>query len=528
MLSQSYSYVKILDIARNNYKALLKLCELLEKEGYWDKPKEILKQEIQVVLDMYIQAHLLHYARYCSVLSDDNLKFIFELSQYNLFQLSIDSNDMETLNHKMKKNIEAPPILLQLCGLRDIERQSGISGIFFDTFLNLLVCYAYATNTKGLHLTRYVHEYYSRVSSFLNITEKNERIVNEKYIFLKISSDDLESNFNTIQIGSEEFEPKIGIYSRKSESSKNSYDSVSLSNQDRVEKVETKVENQCVDETSLDREKEENLSNLLNELNSLVGLTNIKEEVNSLINLIKIRKLREEHNLPVIDMSFHMVFTGNPGTGKTTVARLISKIYKELGLLSKGNLVETDRSGLVAGYVGQTALKVKEVVESAIGGVLFIDEAYSLTNHDGQSDYGIEAVDTLVKLMEDHRDDLIVIVAGYKEEMKAFLRSNTGLISRFNRFMEFVDYRDEELIEILKVMALKAGYQLEEEALLMITSQLAQMSQTQKSKFGNARGIRNVFEKIIMNQANRIVLLEHKTVEELMKIVKEDVKFILD
>ena len=188
MLSQSYSYVKTLDTARNNYRVLQKLCELLEGEGYWEKPKEILKQEIQVVLDVYIQSHLLHYAKYCRVLTDENIKIIYELSHYHLFEFPFHLNNMEQMDLVMKKNVEAPPILVQLCGLRDVEHQSGISGIFFDTFLNLLVCYAYSTNTKGIHLTRYVHEYYSRVSHFLNITDKNERIVNEKYIFYKLKS----------------------------------------------------------------------------------------------------------------------------------------------------------------------------------------------------------------------------------------------------------------------------------------------------------------------------------------------------
>ncbi|MEG2775477.1 MAG: AAA family ATPase [Acetivibrio sp.] len=264
----------------------------------------------------------------------------------------------------------------------------------------------------------------------------------------------------------------------------------------------------------------------MEELNSLVGLSQVKEEINSLINLIKVRKLRASYHMPVMDMTYHMVFTGNPGTGKTTVARLVAKIYQELGILSKGNLVETDRSGLVAGYVGQTALKVKEVVERALGGVLFIDEAYSLNNNVA-NDFGGEAIDTLVKMMEDHRDNLVVIVAGYKEEMKSFLDSNTGLVSRFNKFISFEDYSVSELLDILKSMAEKAGVEFSEEALEYVEKQLTKLTKKAFRIFGNARGIRNSFEKIMVKQANRLVNLESPTKEQLSEINRKDVKGII-
>ena len=255
----------------------------------------------------------------------------------------------------------------------------------------------------------------------------------------------------------------------------------------------------------------------------MIGLDGVKEEVNSLINLIKVRKMREKFNMPVMDMSYHMVFTGNPGTGKTTVARIVAELYKELGLLSKGNLVETDRAGLVAGYVGQTAIKVTEIVEKAIGGVLFIDEAYSLTNNTSGNDFGNEAIDTLVKLMEDHRDDFVVIVAGYKKEMEGFLKANTGLVSRFNKFIEFKDYTEEELIDILKMMANKSAMKIDEEAISYVTKQLDKMTKAAKNRFGNARGIRNVFEKIITSQANRLVNYEDPTIDQLQQIIYDDV-----
>lgn len=270
-------------------------------------------------------------------------------------------------------------------------------------------------------------------------------------------------------------------------------------------------------------EQERQIKEILDELNSLVGLSDVKGEIQSLTNLIKIRKLREKMKMPVMDMSYHMVFTGNPGTGKTTVARIVGRIYKALGILSDGKMVETDRSGLVAGYVGQTAIKVHEIIEQAIGGVLFIDEAYSLVNPDVPNDFGSEAVDALVKLMEDHRDNLVIIVAGYTDEMKTFLKSNTGLISRFNKFINFPDYSMDELIDIMEVMADGAGLKIEEGAKELVLKQLGSMGQEEWEDFGNARGIRNMFEKIVTNQANRLVQTGTPTKEQLMTIVAQDV-----
>lgn len=276
-------------------------------------------------------------------------------------------------------------------------------------------------------------------------------------------------------------------------------------------------------ELQQEKERQARIDEILDNLNNLVGLGEVKTEINSLINVIKVRKMREIMKMPSMDMSYHMVFTGNPGTGKTTVARLVAKIYQELGILSKGTLIETDRSGLVAGYVGQTALKVKEVVESAIGGVLFIDEAYALSNQGNSNDFGGEVLDTLVKMMEDHRDDLVVIVAGYPKEMDAFLKANTGLISRFNRFISFEDYSVDELVEILQVMAKDAGLILQQEALELVRTQLEAKTPEEMETFGNARGIRNMFEKIVVNQANRIVLCEEPTEEILRTILPEDI-----
>ena len=271
---------------------------------------------------------------------------------------------------------------------------------------------------------------------------------------------------------------------------------------------------------------QESLEDLQKELDSFIGLTVIKDEVNKMIDWIKLNKLRQAQGLPTGDLSMHMVFSGNPGTGKTMVARLMSRIFKSLGVLSKGHLVEVDRSGLVAGYVGQTAIKTSEVIEKAMGGVLFIDEAYALTNRGGM-DYGQEAVDTLLKAMEDHRDDLVVIVAGYTQLMAEFVHSNPGLESRFNRFFYFPDYTVDEMTGIFRMRCEKSGYTLAEDALEPLQEILREESQDVDG-FGNARGVRNLFERAIAAQADRLAAgKEALTKDSLMCLRAEDLRAAL-
>ncbi len=264
----------------------------------------------------------------------------------------------------------------------------------------------------------------------------------------------------------------------------------------------------------------EKIEDLLAELDSYVGMDAIKAEVRSLINMVQVYKLRREHDLPTTDMSLHMVFSGNPGTGKTTVARIMARIYHSLDILSKGQLVEVDRSGLVAGYVGQTALKTQKVIEKAMGGVLFVDEAYAL-NGKSENDFGQEAIDTILKAMEDHRDDLVVIVAGYTELMDRFIHSNPGLESRFNRFLEFEDYTTEQMVAIFKMQCKKGCYVLAQGTEELVRDFIAEESAD--DSFGNARGVRNLFEHILVAQNNRLAKLEEVTRDDLMQIMPDDV-----
>lgn len=282
-----------------------------------------------------------------------------------------------------------------------------------------------------------------------------------------------------------------------------------LQNTNRTQSANTTESNQDVD--------------YLAELKSLIGLERVKHDVDSLRNLIKIQALRKQQGLPNTSVSYHCVFSGNPGTGKTTVARIVAGIYKELGILKKGHLVEVDRSKLVGEYVGQTAPKTNKVIDEALDGVLFIDEAYSLVGEG--SDYGAEAIATLLKRMEDDRDRLVVILAGYTNEIKEFINSNPGLKSRFNRYIQFDDYSAEELTEIFKRNLRKSRYKIKRDAFEELQNVIESAVVSRDKNFGNARYVRNLFEKIVQNQANRLAKMESINNDELSIITREDINF---
>ena len=270
------------------------------------------------------------------------------------------------------------------------------------------------------------------------------------------------------------------------------------------------------------------LEDLLDELNALVGLEKVKNKVQDLIVYQKVQKMRREKNLLSAKNTLHLAFTGNPGTGKTTVARIVGRIYKRIGLLSKGHFVEVSRTDLIAGYQGQTALKVKKVIEQSKGGVLFIDEAYSITENDHSDSYGKECLTELTKALEDYREDLVVIVAGYTEPMNKFFESNPGLKSRFNTFIEFDDYSPDELDKILISMCRNNDYTLEEEAKEKIHLYFKQQTETRDENFGNGRLVRNLYDDLVMNHARRVVNVTNPGSAELSTIKAEDFTFDID
>ena len=262
------------------------------------------------------------------------------------------------------------------------------------------------------------------------------------------------------------------------------------------------------------------------ELSQLIGLAAAKMEVKEISDFAKVQKARKARGLPVSDVSYHLVFTGNPGTGKTTVARLMAQIYKELGILSKGHLVEASAKDLIAGYVGQTAIKTGELIEKALGGILFIDEAYALLDKNGQG-YGQEAIDTLLKEMEDHRGDFAVIVAGYDDLMQQFIESNPGLKSRFNKYIHFEDYTAEEMYEIFSSLCRKNAYSITDGASEIVKKYFVSVCEAHDNNFANARAARNFFESVISKQATRIASKRNKTEEILSTITEDDVSWCL-
>ena len=287
--------------------------------------------------------------------------------------------------------------------------------------------------------------------------------------------------------------------------------------------VKSEEKAEAKEEAAEVQESEPTLEELLAEMDELVGLEAVKKDIRTMMNFIRVCKLRTERGMKAPDLSYHMVFSGNPGTGKTTIARMLAQLYKAIGVLKEGQLVEVDRSGLIAGYQGQTAIKTQEVIQSAIGGVLFIDEAYALVESDNDT-YGKECIATILKAMEDHRDELIVIVAGYDDLMEKFIDSNPGLKSRFNKYIHFPDYTGEEMMDIFRIRCKSNGYETEAEAEELLLAVFNDMYDTRDENFGNGRTVRNIFEKVINCQATRLASDEDITDEELRLLTVADVK----
>lgn len=465
---------------REAYQMMDEACNQLVKSGNWQR---VGSSDIKLFLDMYVQALLLKMAQTTGEISEAMLTYIASVPARDILNIG-KASAQQALNigFKNRSFAEGTPLLLRCCVAMDDKDGTATAQQFVDGVSRLLYAAADVDGDMSGNELNFITGYAGGLRTFL-MTRAAGRHYN----------------------GAQEAARRVDIPGE---------------NQPKVGNEKTNPTNEKQTETKPE-EKEETLDELMEQLDSLIGLDTVKHEVRSLINLIKVRAMRKEHDLKVMNMSFHMVFTGNPGTGKTTVARLVAKIYKQLGFLSKGQLIETDRSGLVAGYVGQTAGKVTDVVNSALGGILFIDEAYALARKGMDNDFGHEAIDTLVKLMEDHRDDLVVIVAGYSDEMHDFLTSNPGLISRFNKYIDFPDYTDDELMAILEMNAKRQGYRVTDEGKDVVRHMLTAMTLSERMDFGNARGMRNTLEKLVQAQANRLAVCEGEITREMLEEITE-------
>jgi stage V sporulation protein K len=271
------------------------------------------------------------------------------------------------------------------------------------------------------------------------------------------------------------------------------------------------------------REHDYSFEDLLNKLDRLIGLKEVKDNVQDLIAFQKVQIIRRENGFNSPIQTLHMAFIGNPGTGKTTVARIVGHLYKHLGLLSKGHFIEVSRTDLISGYQGQTALKVQKIIQRAKGGVLFIDEAYSITENENTDSYGRECLTELTKALEDYREDLVVIVAGYKDPMLKFFKSNPGLKSRFNTFIEFKDYDPIELFEILQLMCSQNDYKINEDASSEIQEFLSKIVSSKEDNFSNGRFVRNIYNNLILEHAKRVALIENPIISDLQEIILQDV-----
>ena len=538
--------------SRQMYELCLKRAQSIGRAAY-------IRSEGRVDLVEMYKDDMLHFLVYIAFADGDisqaEIDYINSLMHMQ-FNVGLISQYAEGTELKGEKILERPPMSLEAFVRSNVGPETGeVSNGYYDLIMLYVTTFNYIGNDLIACNEEIKQGELDCLSAYINMIRDNIELINgkiedEKPTIAFKPGKRFEGNNESSFTGY----IKETVYDEpdKVEAADNSEDSVSFGrNEDGlnvkreskekifkredVNKNDNKNYGDSVNDSSDNYESKDeqgagmnpdtlDLAKLMEELNGLTGMQSVKREVNNLVNLLKVCELRRKKGLRVPPTTNHLVFLGNPGTGKTTVARILSKIYHNLGILSKGHLVEVDRSGLVAGYMGQTGEKVMEVVEKAKGGVLFIDEAYALSSNKQDGDFGQEAIDILNKAMEDYRDDLIVIAAGYHDEMQSFLDANPGLRSRFNRTIEFPNYTADELVEIIVGRAKKLDYSFDDEALSFIKNKFKATLISPPHNFGNARSVRNYLERAISNQANRLVTDMDISEDDLMLIKLVDVE----
>lgn len=527
--------------SRQMYELCLRRAESIGRAAY-------IRSEGRINLVEMYKDDMLHFLVYIAFADGDisqaEIDYINSLTGMQ-FYLQLLSQYADGLELKGEKILERPPMSLEAFVRSNIGPETGeVSNGYYDLIMLYVTTFNYIGNDLIACNQEIKQGELDCLSAYINMLRSNIDIINGKItsekptIAFKPSKgfDDKDASFEsssftgyikeTVFDKPDEANNRKGAYDDKDSTFGRNEEGLKINNsrdKDILPEKGVRASEETMENTGINPETID-LAKLMEELNGLTGMASVKREVNNLVNLLKVCELRRKKGLKVPPTTNHLVFLGNPGTGKTTVARILSKIYHNLGILSKGHLVEVDRSGLVAGYMGQTGEKVMEVVEKAKGGVLFIDEAYALTTNKQDGDFGQEAIDILNKAMEDYRDDLIVIAAGYHDEMQDFLDANPGLRSRFNRTIEFPNYTSDELVEIIINRAKGLDYSFDDEALEFIKEKFKKTMIAPPHNFGNARSVRNYLEKAISNQANRLVTDMDINEDELMLIKLSDVK----